>query len=76
MPEPGSEVKLVDVTADDRTAALNRLPGPYALALRLREEGLSVPRVAEVLGIEPEAVGPLLALADAKLATLLKEVSP
>jgi len=65
---------LLYVTPDDpRTTALHLLPRPYALALRLRDEGLSVPRVAEVLGIEPEAVGPLLLLAEAKLATLLKE---
>ena len=56
-----------------RADALHRLPRSYALALRLRAEGLTEPRVAEVLGVEPEAVGPLLTLAEAKLTTLMEE---
>ncbi|MEJ2856836.1 MULTISPECIES: hypothetical protein [unclassified Saccharothrix] len=56
-----------------RTAALRRLPVLHARALRLRDEGRSTEQVAEELGLEPEAVGPLLAVAEAKLATLLEE---
>ncbi|NUT96950.1 MAG: hypothetical protein HOY78_33495 [Saccharothrix sp.] len=56
-----------------RTAALHRLPTLYARALRLRDEGLSANGMAEALGVEPEAVGPLLAVAEAKLAALLRD---
>ena len=49
---------------------LGALPETYALALRLRAEGLDDPAIARVLDIEPESVGPLLALALSKLANL------
>jgi hypothetical protein len=38
--------------------------------LRLRDEGVEPDAKARVLGVEPEAVGPLLELAEAKLAGL------
>lgn len=53
-----------------RNAALGRLPVTYALALRLRDAGADDTTLAERLGIAPQAVGPLLAVADAKLAAL------
>jgi DNA-directed RNA polymerase specialized sigma24 family protein len=56
----------------DRTEALQALPDSYAIALRLRDEGLEPDAVARVLDVEPEAVGPLLALAEAKLAGLME----
>ena len=46
------------------------LPETYALALRLRAEGLDDAAMARVLQIEPESVAPLLTLANAKLAAL------
>jgi len=49
---------------------LNRLPETYALALRLRGEGLTDQAIARVLDIETESVGPLLELAESKLAGL------
>ena len=56
----------------DRAAALQALPGTYAIALRLRDEGVESDAMARVLDVEPEAVGPLLTLADAKLAGLME----
>jgi DNA-directed RNA polymerase specialized sigma24 family protein len=56
----------------DRADALQALPGTYAIALRLRDEGMAPDAVARVLDLEPEAVGPLLELAEAKLAGLIE----
>jgi len=53
----------------DRTSALERLPRSYSLALRLRDAGLPDDLIIECLGIEPEALGPLLLVAEAKLTT-------
>ena len=49
---------------------LGALPETYALALRLRAEGLDDDAIARVLEIEAESVAPLLALARSKLAHL------
>jgi DNA-directed RNA polymerase specialized sigma24 family protein len=57
----------------DRAEALQALPDAYATALRLRDEGVERDAVARVLAVEPEAVGPLLTLAEAKLAGLMDE---
>ena len=54
-----------------RAEALEQLPPVYSLALRLRDAGLSEERLAERLAVEPEALGPLLDVADAKLAAIL-----
>ena len=59
----------------DRAQALKALPDTYAIALRMREEGLDPDAVARVLGVEREAVGPLLTLAEAKLAGLMETQS-
>ena len=56
----------------DRTQALQALPSTYAIALRLRDEGVEPAAMARVLDVESEAVGPLLALAEAKLAGLME----
>jgi hypothetical protein len=63
----------VTVIEDDtcRAAALAELPAVHALALRLSDEGEPRERIARVLGMEPEAVGPLLEVAAAKLAEIL-----
>jgi DNA-directed RNA polymerase specialized sigma24 family protein len=51
--------------------ALERLPPTYAEALRLREHGKTDVAIAAELGIEPEAVEPLVRVAEAKLAALV-----
>ena len=53
----------------DRTAALSRLPEPYAAALRLHDEGRDDP-IADELTIDGAGVPALLQLAEAKLARL------
>jgi DNA-directed RNA polymerase specialized sigma24 family protein len=55
----------------DRADALQVLPPTYAIALRLRDEGVELDAVAQVLDVEPESVGPLVTLAEAKLAGLM-----
>ncbi len=42
------------------------------MALRLRDEGVEPDAVARALDVEPEAVGPLLTLAEAKLAGVME----
>lgn len=46
---------------------LDDLPEAYATALRLRDAGCTDEMIADRLDIEPEAVGPLLRIATAKL---------
>jgi DNA-directed RNA polymerase specialized sigma24 family protein len=53
---------------EDETLA--RLPDAYRRALQLRRQGANQLAIAAELDIEPEAVGPLLRIADAKLAAL------
>jgi hypothetical protein len=55
------------MTARDEFDAL---PETYALALRLVAEGLDHPAIGRVLDIEAESVGPLLTLAESKLAAI------
>ncbi|MDF3311613.1 MULTISPECIES: sigma factor-like helix-turn-helix DNA-binding protein [Rhodococcus] len=52
-----------------RESAIERLPDAYAVALRMRDAGLSYAAIAERVGVEPEAVGPMLRVAKAKLAS-------
>jgi DNA-directed RNA polymerase specialized sigma24 family protein len=54
-----------------RTEAITELPSIYAVAIRLRDGGADADAIAAALGIDEHAVGPLLALADYKLAALL-----
>jgi DNA-directed RNA polymerase specialized sigma24 family protein len=56
---------------DLRQAAMRRLPVRHAEALRLRDGGASVELIAERMSIDPLTVGPLLAVAEAKLAAVL-----
>jgi DNA-directed RNA polymerase specialized sigma24 family protein len=56
----------------DPAEALARLPRPYAVALRLRAGGAADALIAGRLGVEPEAVEPLLRIARAKLAAALE----
>lgn len=55
----------------NRTDAVKLLPETYARALTLRDKGCDNDTIAAALGIVPEAIGPLLRLADAKLQQLL-----
>lgn len=55
------------------SSALRRIPATHALALRLRAAGLSDELIADCLGIERVSVGPLLIVAQAKLAAALGE---
>ena len=55
-------------TQENRRAALDRLPLPYSEALRLRDAGVAEAVIAEILGIEPEAISTLMRVAEAKLA--------
>lgn len=60
----------------DLAAALNELPEVHAKALRLHRAGTDAAGIAAALGIEVEAVAPLLRVAEAKLASLLAEPAP
>jgi DNA-directed RNA polymerase specialized sigma24 family protein len=55
----------------NRADAVKLLPVTYARALTLRDTGCDNDAIAAALGIVPEAIGPLLRLADAKLQQLL-----
>ena len=55
----------------DLTSALDELPEVHAAVLRLHRAGIAAAGIAAELGIEVDAVGPLLRVAEAKLARLL-----
>jgi DNA-directed RNA polymerase specialized sigma24 family protein len=55
----------------DRDAAISELPASYAVAIRLRGGGSDDHTIARALDIDEEAVGPLLAMAERKLAALI-----
>lgn len=63
----------VDGGTRRRAQAMSRLPAVHAVALRLREEGLTSQQIAGHLGIDPAAVSPLLAVAEAKLDAIMGE---
>ncbi|MHB8656758.1 MAG: hypothetical protein ACYC91_02215 [Solirubrobacteraceae bacterium] len=54
----------------DRDAAMADLPELYSRALGLRRTGAEAAAIAAALDLELEAVGPLLRVAEAKLARL------
>jgi DNA-directed RNA polymerase specialized sigma24 family protein len=56
----------------NRAQAIAELPTAYAVALRLSDQGVDREAIARVVGIETEAVEPLLRLAHTKLAALLQ----
>ncbi|MPZ64973.1 MAG: hypothetical protein GEU83_05490 [Pseudonocardiaceae bacterium] len=66
----------MSATGEPRAEALRQLPATYSLALRLRDAGLSEELIAECLGTEVVTLGPLLVVAEAKLAAILGEASP
>jgi DNA-directed RNA polymerase specialized sigma24 family protein len=60
----------------DLAAAMSELPEVHAAALRMHRSGTGDAVIAETLGIEREAVAPLLRVAEAKLASLLAAPDP
>lgn len=54
----------------DLASALTELPEVHAVVLRLHHAGTSAAGIAAELGIDIDAVGPLLRVAEAKLARL------
>jgi DNA-directed RNA polymerase specialized sigma24 family protein len=61
------------LAAMDRQNAMERLPEAHARALRMRDSGLSHQEIAHSLEAPLEAVGTILAIAEAKLSALLSE---
>ena len=59
----------------ERGKALELLPTVHARAIELAEQG-GVAEVAAHLGVDERAVGPLLVVAEAKLAALLERDEP
>lgn len=55
-----------------RRSAIDRLPLPYSEALRLRDVGVDDDLIATVIGVEPEALCALLAIAETKLDAILE----
>ena len=59
----------------DIEAAFSRLPETHAAALRLRARGFDHDMIAKALTLEPNAIGALLRIADAKLGALTASVT-
>ena len=57
----------------DETSALSELPETYRMVLELHRAGRSTHEVAGMLGIDREAVAPMIRIALAKLARLTDE---
>ena len=53
----------------DRIEFLDRLPLPYAAALRMRSAGIADELIAECVGVDLDALPTFMRVADAKLAT-------
>jgi hypothetical protein len=51
-----------------RAESLQRLPLPYATALRLRDAGIADEVIAESLGVDLDALPTFMRVAEAKLA--------
>jgi hypothetical protein len=60
----------------DLAKALDELPEAHAAGIRMHRAGMDAAAIATVLHIEKEAVAPLLQVAEAKLAVLLKAPDP
>jgi predicted DNA-binding protein (UPF0251 family) len=53
-----------------RAESLQRLPAPYATALRLRDAGIADELIAERVGVDRAALPTFMRVAEAKLATV------
>jgi hypothetical protein len=61
------------MATDRRDESLERLPLPYATALRLRDAGITDEVIAECVGVDPEALTTFMRVAEAKLTTAADE---
>ena len=52
-----------------RSESMQRLPLPYATALRLRDAGIADEVIADHVGVELDALPTFMRVAEAKLAT-------
>jgi DNA-directed RNA polymerase specialized sigma24 family protein len=57
----------------ERAEAIERLPATYAAVIELLDEDANDEAIALRLGVDPTVVGPLIAVALAKLARLLDQ---
>jgi hypothetical protein len=57
----------------DRNEAITRLPTLHAVAVRLRDGGADPDTISLATAVDGEAVAGLLAMADAKLARLMRD---
>ena len=56
-----------------RAESLQRLPLPYATALRMRDAGIADDVIAECIGVDVDALPTFMRVAEAKLATASHE---
>jgi hypothetical protein len=56
-----------------RAESLQRLPLPYATALRLRDDGIADDVIAESVGVDLDALPTFMRVAEAKLAAASEE---
>jgi hypothetical protein len=56
-----------------RARSLERLPLPYATALRLRDAGIADEVIAECVGVDLDALPTFMRVAEAKLAAASEE---
>lgn len=61
---------------EQEPAVVDRLPFPYSEALRLRAAGIADAVIAQVLGVDIDAIDSILEVAEAKLATLRERHTP
>jgi hypothetical protein len=59
-----------------RGESLQRLPLPYATALRLRDAGIADEVIAECVGVDVDALPTFMRVAEAKFATATRESQP
>jgi predicted DNA-binding protein (UPF0251 family) len=57
-----------------RAESLERLPLPYAAALRLRDAGIADETIAERIGVDRAALSTFMRVAEAKLAAASGEL--
>jgi predicted DNA-binding protein (UPF0251 family) len=58
-----------------RTESLERLPLPYAAAIRLRDAGFADDAIAERIGVDRAALPTFMRVAEAKLAAASGELT-
>ncbi|BBX34594.1 hypothetical protein MMAGJ_38760 [Mycolicibacterium mageritense] len=58
-----------------RAEALQRLPLPYATALRLRDAGIPDDVIAECVDVDPDTLATFMRVAEAKLAAAWEDTT-